>query len=76
MKLCVGLLDKADFAYDSGKDVYVCPAGENLTYRSPAHKTAKPSERIGRVPVPIASSRTNARPQKSGAFVDGNMKMF
>ncbi len=28
-----GQFDKADFAYDSDKDVYVCAAGENLTYR-------------------------------------------
>jgi transposase len=24
---------KADFVYDADRDVYVCPAGENLTYR-------------------------------------------
>lgn len=24
---------KADFAYDAERDVYVCPAGEDLTYR-------------------------------------------
>ena len=24
---------KADFAYDTSRDVYVCPAGEELTYR-------------------------------------------
>jgi len=28
-----GQFDKADFAYDRDLDVYVCPAGENLTYR-------------------------------------------
>mgnify|MGYP005632359651 FL=1 len=28
-----GQFDKADFAYDPDLDVYVCPAGENLTYR-------------------------------------------
>jgi len=25
--------DKADFAYDAAKDVYICPAGEDLIYR-------------------------------------------
>ncbi len=28
-----GRFDRADFAYDADKDVYVCPAGEHLTYR-------------------------------------------
>ena len=28
-----GRFDRADFAYDAKKDVYVCPAGEHLTYR-------------------------------------------
>ncbi|MGI9355796.1 MAG: IS1182 family transposase [Rhizobiaceae bacterium] len=28
-----GRFDRADFAYDPGKDVYICPAGEHLTYR-------------------------------------------
>jgi len=29
-----GRFDRADFAYNADKDVYVCPAGEYLTYRS------------------------------------------
>lgn len=28
-----GRFDRADFAYDPDKDVYICPAGEHLTYR-------------------------------------------
>ena len=28
-----GRFDRADFAYDADKDVYICPAGEHLTYR-------------------------------------------
>jgi transposase len=28
-----GRFDRADFAYDAKKDVYICPAGEHLTYR-------------------------------------------
>ena len=28
-----GMYVKADFAYDTSRDVYVCPAGEELTYR-------------------------------------------
>ena len=28
-----GMYVKADFAYDADRDVYVCPAGEDLTYR-------------------------------------------
>ena len=29
-----GRFDRADFAYNADKDIYVCPAGEHLTYRS------------------------------------------
>lgn len=36
-----GQFDKADFAYDSDKDVYVCPAGEDLTYRFTGQQDGK-----------------------------------
>ncbi|MEO9517790.1 MAG: IS1182 family transposase [Paracoccaceae bacterium] len=36
-----GQFDKADFAYDGDKDVYVCPAGENLTYRFTGQQDGK-----------------------------------
>ena len=29
-----GMYVKADFSYDTDRDVYICPAGEELTYRS------------------------------------------
>ena len=28
-----GRFDRADFAYEADKDVYICPAGEHLSYR-------------------------------------------
>ena len=36
-----GQFDKADFAYDRDLDVYVCPAGENLTYRFTGQQDGK-----------------------------------
>ena len=36
-----GQFDKADFAYASEKDVYICPAGENLTYRFTGQQDGK-----------------------------------
>ena len=36
-----GRFDKADFAYDSAQDVYVCPAGEALTYRFTSQQDGK-----------------------------------
>jgi len=36
-----GQFDKADFAYDRDKDVYVCPAGEKLTYRFAGQQDGK-----------------------------------
>ncbi len=36
---------KADFAYDTARGVYVCPAGEDLTYR---YKRDENGLRVGR----------------------------
>lgn len=36
-----GRFDRADFAYDSDRDVYVCPAGEDLTYRFTGEQDGK-----------------------------------
>ncbi|MEP2757813.1 MAG: IS1182 family transposase [Hyphomicrobiales bacterium] len=36
-----GQFDKADFAYDREKDTYVCPAGEELTYRFTGQQDGK-----------------------------------
>jgi len=36
-----GRFDRADFAYDTDKDVYVCPAGEHLIYRSTTEQDGK-----------------------------------
>ncbi len=36
-----GRFDRADFVYVTNKDVYVCPAGEHLTYRSTSELDGK-----------------------------------
>jgi len=36
-----GRFDKADFAYDCAQDVYVCPAGAQLTYRFTGQQDGK-----------------------------------
>ena len=36
-----GQFDKADFAYDVGADVYICPAGEKLTNRFTSQQDGK-----------------------------------
>ena len=36
-----GQFDKADFAYDAEKDVYICPAGEQLSYRFTGQQDGK-----------------------------------
>ncbi len=36
-----GKFDRADFVYDTEKDVYVCPAGEHLTYRYTSERDGK-----------------------------------
>src|SRR5207245_5883833 len=34
----LGLFTKNDFRYDAARDVYICPAGEELTCRQAAHE--------------------------------------
>lgn len=36
-----GRFDRADFAYNADKDIYVCPAGEHLIYRSTSELDGK-----------------------------------
>ena len=36
-----GQFDKADFAYDAGTDVYICPAGQKLTNRFTSQQDGK-----------------------------------
>jgi hypothetical protein len=36
-----GQFDKADFAYDTAKDVYICPAGKDLIYRFTSQQDGK-----------------------------------
>lgn len=36
-----GRFDKADFVYVAGEDIYVCPAGERLTYRMTSQHDGK-----------------------------------
>lgn len=40
-----GMYVKADFVYDAGRDVYVCPAGEHLTYRYTTEERGIPIRR-------------------------------
>ncbi len=37
----LGLFTKNDFRYDRERDVYVCPAGEDLTFRHAAHEKGR-----------------------------------
>ena len=40
-----GMYVKADFVYDADRDVYVCPAGEDLTYRNTTEERSIPIRR-------------------------------
>jgi transposase len=37
----LGLFTKNDFRYDAARDVYICPAGEELTFRHAAHEEGR-----------------------------------
>ena len=62
-----GRFGKQDFAYVPEKDVYRCPAGEQLTYRYSKSRTARRYAAIGRTACRSALCNRDARPGRSGA---------
>ena len=68
-----GRFGKQDFVYVPEKDVYRCPAGEHLTYRFTAKRTARRYAAIGRQRVRSARSNRDARRGRSDASRAGSM---
>ena len=68
-----GRFVKQDFRYVASEDVYVCPAGEKLTYHYTNQETARRRAVIGPAHVTPAPSRTAAHPARHGASPDGSM---
>ena len=64
-----GRFGKQDFRYVAEEDVYICPAGERLTY----HYT---NEENGPTPARAAPSSTAAPPPRSDGSPDGSMNTF
>jgi len=58
-----GTFSREDFAYDRGRDVYVCPAGKTLTTRGTAPRsfTARASSRAMPAPSNPAAAPRNPR---------------
>jgi len=71
-----GRFDKRDFVYRADEDVYICPAGERLTYRFTNEERGKILHSTGPPPVRHARSRINAPPVLSVGSSDGNMKPY
>jgi hypothetical protein len=46
-----GRFGKQDFVYVGADDIYLCPAGERLSYRYTMKRTARHYAAIGRPPV-------------------------
>jgi hypothetical protein len=58
-----GRFDRADFMYLADDDVYICPAGERLTYRFTNEEAGK-----------TLRSKISVRPRRSVAFGAGSTK--
>lgn len=70
-----GMYVKADFVYDAERDVYVCPAGEDLTYRYTTEERGIPIRRYWITDARAARSRPIARRATSVAFHAGSGKV-
>lgn len=71
-----GMYVKADFAYDVERDIYVCPAGEELIYRYTREERGRRFGDTGSTnarPVPF---RAGARTARSGASPDGSTRIW
>src|SRR6516162_9224680 len=71
-----GRFGKQDFRYMAGDDVYICPAGESLTYRYRTKNTGWSCAAIGPMPAQTAPSNTAAPPARNDASRAGSMNMF
>ena len=70
----MGRYVKADFAYDARADVYVCPAGEHLSYRYTTEEDGSSSGATGPAVVRTVPSNRTARPAGSAASPAGNTR--
>jgi Transposase and inactivated derivatives len=71
-----GRFGKQDFRYLAEEDVYICPAGERLTYHFTTKKMDWSCAATGPTPARAAPSSMTAPPASSGGSPDGSMSMF
>jgi hypothetical protein len=62
-----GRFGKQDFVYIPADDVYRCPAGELLTWRSTVSKTANSYATTGPPPAKAAPAKPSVRPESNDA---------
>jgi len=71
-----GRFGKQDFRYLAEEDVYVCPAGERLTYRFTNEENGLVLRRYWTTACQSCPSSMTARPAGTGGSPDGSMSMF
>jgi transposase len=71
-----GRFGKQDFRYVAEEDIYICPAGELLTYRYTNEENGRCCVATGPTLARAARSNTNAPPAKSGGSRDGKTSTF
>ena len=71
-----GRFGKQDFRYVAGEDVYICPAGESLTYHYTTEENGLVLRRYWSNACRAAPSSKAAPPARSDGSPDGSMSMF
>jgi hypothetical protein len=71
-----GRFVKADFAYEHENDVYRCPTGQALTYRTTTEQQGCRCGTTGQTPARLARSRNIAPQDMGGGSQDGNMNIM
>ena len=69
-----GRFGKQDFVYVAADDVYLCPAGEQLTYRYTNEQDGKTLRRYWTTACQACALKSNAQQAKSGGSHDGSTK--
>ena len=72
--LAKGRFGKQDFVYVAADDVYLCPAGEQLTYHYTNEEEGKTLRRYWTTACQVCALRASALQARNGEFHDWNTK--
>ena len=67
---------KADFTYDAGRDVYLCPVGEDLIYRYTTEERGVHLRRYWVNACQTCPPKANAPPARNGGLPGGSTNIW